>query len=254
MRELEINERFRYLLPPKSADEIEKLEELMCEDLSPEPVTVWARHNQILDGQHRYEIAQKYGLELQIHEKHFDTEDEATAWIIWNQMSKRNLDTYEKRTLIAQAIELARPNHATMDEAVAEVATSANVSKATAYRAMQQGKMGYENQVVGDELDQSMPEENYFEVDEYAQDDAPDEFAERAPVDTPKPKRKTSKAKSVVSQQKSVLRAYELFLNKIQGLSVGLHCEVLEPDYRAIFDSIEKFRSQMPQPKKKFGR
>lgn len=266
MKKLYIYERFESLLPVKTAKAKAKLEEQMLADLTTEPVEWWHSverdRDEIVEGHHRYSIAEKHAQiadRIQFHEKHFANDDEVAAYIIWHQLSRRNLTGDERKAFFAQAVELERPKHETVQEAVEAVAEVANVTPRTVFRGMQAVKMGYENrQSIGDELDQSMPEEGYDSMpDEYAQDIPQDDYSQvdERPADVPRPPRRKSKSKGTVNSQKSTLRAYETLLNKMQGLRVALTCpETLEPDYRAIFDSIEKFRSQMPQPKKKFGR
>jgi methylase of polypeptide subunit release factors len=66
-----------------------------------DPLVVWRRNGELilLDGHHRYELAQKHGLDFKIVEMEFDDESQAVQWVLRNQLARRNL-TDEQRTLV----------------------------------------------------------------------------------------------------------------------------------------------------------
>jgi hypothetical protein len=119
---------------------------------------------------------------------------------------------------------------------------------------MAKAKMGYEQMgPVGDEFDQSLPEENYIEGvtdNEFSQVELDAE--QRAVIRDARPKRK--KAVSMDNQRRSALKAYEVALDKIQGLRLDLlFDDLVEPDYKACHKSIEDKRALIVA-KKRFGR
>jgi len=60
-----------------------------------EPIVVWGDH--IIDGIHRYEIAQKHGIEFNVHGLSFPGIKECLEWVLRNQLGRRNLTTYEAK-------------------------------------------------------------------------------------------------------------------------------------------------------------
>ena len=92
--EIRVNQKFRDLIPPLTADERKQLEENILKDGIRDPLVVW--EGTLVDGHNRYEIAQKHGLEYRVVEKEFRDEDEATLWIIDNQFGRRNLPDVDR--------------------------------------------------------------------------------------------------------------------------------------------------------------
>lgn len=97
--EIRVNQKFKDLIPPLTADERKQLEENILKDGIRDPMVVW--EGTLVDGHNRYEIAQKHGLEYRVVEKEFRDEDEATLWIIDNQFGRRNLPKTD-RIVLAQ--------------------------------------------------------------------------------------------------------------------------------------------------------
>jgi methylase of polypeptide subunit release factors len=77
------------------------LEQSVIDEGIRDPLVVWRRDDELilLDGHHRYELAQKHGLSFNIVEMEFDDESEAVQWVLHNQLARRNL-TDEQRTLV----------------------------------------------------------------------------------------------------------------------------------------------------------
>ena len=94
-----INQKFKELIPPLTADERKQLEDNILKDGIRDPLVVW--NGTLVDGHNRYEIARKNGLEYRVVEKEFRDEDEATLWIIDNQFGRRNLPDTD-RIMLAQ--------------------------------------------------------------------------------------------------------------------------------------------------------
>src|SRR3954466_9868459 len=53
-----------------------------------EPLIVW--HDIILDGHHRFEICTKHGISFETHEIDFPDRQAALAWMLQNQLGRRN--------------------------------------------------------------------------------------------------------------------------------------------------------------------
>ena len=141
MIKLSINPRFEKQFDTLLPGVFIKLEDDLLDDLTTEPIFYW--HNpatdqdELIDGHHRYQIAQKHNLELATHEKFFESENEALTWVIYHQLARRNLTPEERKASLNKAVELAKTTGTTNHDAVKQVAEVAQVSKATVYRAIQ---------------------------------------------------------------------------------------------------------------------
>ena len=88
-RELQIDEEFKNLIPPLSADEFSRLEKSILAEGVREPIITW--NDTIVDGNNRYKICQKHALVCPRREMEFPSRDDAKLFIISNQLSRRNL-------------------------------------------------------------------------------------------------------------------------------------------------------------------
>ena len=89
MRELIIDEEFRFLLPALDKNTYAQLEERILENGVRDPIVVWG--NTIIDGHNRYSIAVQHDIPYATVEMEFGSRNEATIWIILTQISRRNL-------------------------------------------------------------------------------------------------------------------------------------------------------------------
>ena len=87
--ELKVNEGFRELIPPLTAEEYSQLEENILAEGCRDALVVWG--NVIVDGHNRHEICTMHGVEFETKQKEFESEDSAKVWIIDNQSGRRNL-------------------------------------------------------------------------------------------------------------------------------------------------------------------
>lgn len=99
-----IDEEFRSLIPPLSADEYAQLEENILKDGIRDPLVVWPQEDGtdiLLDGHNRWEIFNKHPNALGLNYKrlNFESRDEAIVWVIDNQLGKRNLPLPDKVVL-----------------------------------------------------------------------------------------------------------------------------------------------------------
>jgi hypothetical protein len=94
VQDIQINERFRSLIPPLSQEEHRQLEENILEHGGArDPLVVWpvGDVSVLVDGHNRYEICTRLGLPFSISEQAFSDEDAASDWIDRNQLGRRNL-------------------------------------------------------------------------------------------------------------------------------------------------------------------
>ena len=98
---LKIDETIRRILMPLREDERALLEQSVLAEGIRDSLVVWRRGGELilLDGHHRYKLAQKHGLNFSVVEMEFDDESHAVQWVLRNQLARRNL-TDEQRTLV----------------------------------------------------------------------------------------------------------------------------------------------------------
>ena len=86
-----IDSQFKSLIPPLLPGEREQLEQNILESRKCyDPIILW--EGVIIDGHNRFEICIKHGIEFQIEEMSLSSREEAVAWILDNQLSRRNLN------------------------------------------------------------------------------------------------------------------------------------------------------------------
>jgi len=90
---VEIDNEFRNYIRPLSNEEFEKLEASILSEGIRDPLVVW--QGILLDGYHRYKIAQEHGLEYKTVEVELPDRDAAKEWILVNQLGRRNLTEQE---------------------------------------------------------------------------------------------------------------------------------------------------------------
>ena len=98
-----VDAEFKALIPPLSPEEYAQLEENCVREGIRDPLVVWATPSgtQILvDGHNRWKIAAEHGgMHFDVVEKKFDTRKDAEAWIIKNQLGRRNITAFVRSEL-----------------------------------------------------------------------------------------------------------------------------------------------------------
>ena len=93
MVEIFIDSEFANYIRPLSDEEFEKLKESIKLEGIRDPLVVW--QGILLDGHHRYKIAQEHNLEYKIVEIELPNKEAVKEWIIKNQLGRRNLTEQE---------------------------------------------------------------------------------------------------------------------------------------------------------------
>lgn len=88
MAEILIDEEFRALLAPLSAEQYEGLEADILAKGCLDAIKLW--NGTIIDGHNRYSICTKHDLLFRTEELAFDTRDDVIEWMIRNQLNRRN--------------------------------------------------------------------------------------------------------------------------------------------------------------------
>jgi len=104
MKELIIDKEFRDLIPKMDMEEYARLTDSLKEEGCRDAIVTWK--NVIVDGHSRYGICMRYDISFQIVEKQFSDKDEAKRWIIFNQLSRRNLSDYDRIRFASQLREI----------------------------------------------------------------------------------------------------------------------------------------------------
>lgn len=99
-----VDAEFKALIPPLSPEEYSQLEENCVREGIRDPLVVWATPHgtQILvDGHNRWKIAAEHGgMHFNVIEKHFENRADAEAWIIKNQLGRRNITKFVRSELV----------------------------------------------------------------------------------------------------------------------------------------------------------
>lgn len=86
---LNIDQEYKALIPPLSAEEFAQLEANILRDGCLHPIVTW--EETIIDGHNRYAICKKHDLPFKIITMEFANRDEAMDWMDTNQLGRRNL-------------------------------------------------------------------------------------------------------------------------------------------------------------------
>jgi phage N-6-adenine-methyltransferase len=97
---MKIDSEFRQLIPPLSADEYRQLEQNILAEGCRDALITW--NGVILDGHNRYEICDRHGKPFRIAQINLASRDEATNWIIDNQLGRRNITQEQRAYLIGK--------------------------------------------------------------------------------------------------------------------------------------------------------
>jgi len=100
MKQIEIKEEFKKLIPPLTNEEYKQLESNCLEEGIREKILIWK--NYIIDGHNRYNIAKQWNLDFETESKSFSSEEAVKEWMILNQFGRRNLSNYQRSVLALQ--------------------------------------------------------------------------------------------------------------------------------------------------------
>ena len=132
---------FKNLIPPLSPDEYARLEQSIIEEGCRDPLVIWKGNAIILDGHNRYEICTRHGLPFKITEMEFESRQDIIAWIIGNQLARRNLTPEQRAYLIGkQYEERKKPAHGREGRTFSD--PQSEVPKTTAEIIAEENKVG----------------------------------------------------------------------------------------------------------------
>jgi hypothetical protein len=95
---IRINDEFKQLIPPLTAEEYAGLEKSILKEGCRDALVLWG--NVLIDGHNRYEICMKYGIPFETVKKEFDSRDDAILWMLNNQLARRNLNDFQHAEIV----------------------------------------------------------------------------------------------------------------------------------------------------------
>lgn len=108
-----IDTEFKNLIPPLSVEEYKFLEQsIIIEKRAREPLILWAGENILLDGHNRHDICIAHKLPFKTMLMEFPDEDAAKAWVIGNQLGRRNLKPDQFTMFLGQKYNFEKRNAA----------------------------------------------------------------------------------------------------------------------------------------------
>ena len=93
MSSVMIDDELKSYMRPLREEEYEKLKESVLAEGIRDPLVTW--RGILLDGYHRYKLAQEHNLEYKTVEVDLPDKEAAKEWIITNQLGRRNLTPQE---------------------------------------------------------------------------------------------------------------------------------------------------------------
>lgn len=108
---IKIDEEFRSLIPPLTAEEYKGLEESIVKDGCRDALVLW--NDTLVDGHNRYQICMKHGIPYQTVQMDFDSKADAAMWMVKNQMARRNLQKFQHVEMLSGVDAIMREEAAT---------------------------------------------------------------------------------------------------------------------------------------------
>jgi hypothetical protein len=143
---MNINPKFRSLIPPLAPEELAQLEANIRADGCRDPLVTW--RGVLIDGHNRYDICTRHGIKFETVEMEFADEEAALDWMDANQLGRRNLAPDSRTYIIGRRVARAekhkggRPSKnpcpsgsSFTPPTVAEIAKESKTSERTAFRA-----------------------------------------------------------------------------------------------------------------------
>lgn len=103
---LVVDEEFRGLIPPPSDEELSQLEANLAAEGCRDALVAWG--GVLIDGHNRLGICERLGIGYEVKELEFSTRGDVKAWIIRNQLGRRNLTPYVRAELALKLEPLIR--------------------------------------------------------------------------------------------------------------------------------------------------
>ena len=96
--ELKLDPELRDLFPPLTEEEQRMLEDSIVRSGCDTPLIVW--NGFIVDGHNRYDICRRHQIPFAYEERHFIDKEAVMFWMLEHQLTRRNLQTYQRTEII----------------------------------------------------------------------------------------------------------------------------------------------------------
>lgn len=100
---MKIDEEFASLIPPLMEDEYRRLEESILSEGCRDAIVLWG--DIIVDGHNRYKICTAHNIEPPTVQKEFASRDDVKLWMLQNQLSRRNLNDFQRIEMVRKCEE-----------------------------------------------------------------------------------------------------------------------------------------------------
>lgn len=97
---MKIDKEFADLIPPLTPEEFNGLEASILAEGCRDSLVVW--NGTLIDGHNRYKICSEHDIPFSIIERDFTDRDSAMLWIIQNQLSRRNLNDFQRVEMVSK--------------------------------------------------------------------------------------------------------------------------------------------------------
>lgn len=93
-----IDKEFAELIPPLTSEEYKRLERSILADGCRDALVVWG--DTLVDGHNRYHICTEHNIPYTTVNKEFDDRNAAMLWMLQNQLSRRNLNDFQRVEMV----------------------------------------------------------------------------------------------------------------------------------------------------------
>ena len=97
-REPKIDAEFSSIIPPLTPEEYSGLERSIIAEGCRDAIILW--DNIIIDGHNRYKICKEHNIPFRTETKEFESRDDVILWMFRNQLSRRNLNDFERIEIV----------------------------------------------------------------------------------------------------------------------------------------------------------
>lgn len=97
-REPEIDKELAALIPPLTPEEYSGLEQSILAEGCRDAIILW--NNIIVDGHNRYRICKAHNIPYRTETKEFANREEVMLWMFQNQLSRRNLNDFQRIEIV----------------------------------------------------------------------------------------------------------------------------------------------------------
>ena len=95
---MKIDDEFSSLIPALTEDEYKRLEASILNEGCRDVIVLWGEI--IIDGHNRYNICMKHNISFNTVQKEFASRDEVKLWMLQNQLSRRNLNDFQRVEMV----------------------------------------------------------------------------------------------------------------------------------------------------------